>query len=96
MGYDADIVVFKKRTLENIQKIFPEFTFHELYTDYLFTRIDPKAYDVPEDEKATWIFSPSVNIFYDFFEFQDRLENGEARIIEKDTYLHFIIGWKQN
>lgn len=67
MGYDADMIAFKKKTLQNIQEIFPNYSFKDLYSNYLFTRIYPDEYDFPEDEKATWISSPYRDIFNDFF-----------------------------
>lgn len=87
VGYDADIVAFKKKTLEDIKDILPDYSFRDLYSSYLFTRVYPDEYDFPEDEKATWIFSPYRDIFNEFFD--DKFENDEARIIDKETYYKF-------
>ena len=87
MGYDADIVAFKKQTLQNIQEVLPDYSFRDLYSNYLFTRIYPEEYDFPEDEKAKWISSPCRDIFSEFFD--DDFENEEARIIDKETYCNF-------
>ena len=87
MGYDADIVAFKKQTLQNIQEVLPDYSFRDLYSNYLFTRIYPEEYDFPEDEKAKWISSPCRDIFSEFFD--DDFENEEARIIDKETYYKF-------
>lgn len=87
MGYDADIVAFKKKTLQNIQEVLPDYSFKDLYSNYLFTRIYPDEYDFPEDEKAKWISSPFSDIFNEFFD--DNFENEEVRIIDKDTYYKF-------
>ena len=87
MGYDADIVAFKKKTLEDIKDILPDCSFSDLYSSYLFTRIYPDEYDFPEDEKATWISSPNRDIFNEFFD--GGFRNNEARIIDKETYFKF-------
>lgn len=87
MGYDADIIAFKKKTLEDIQEVFPDYSFKDLYSNYLFTRIYPEEYDFPEDENAKWISSPCRGIFNEFFE--GIFENGEVRIIDKETYFKF-------
>ena len=87
MGYNADIVAFKKKTLQNIQEVLPDYSFRDLYSNYLFTRIYPDEYDFTDDEKAKWISSPCKNIFSEFFD--DNFENEEARIIDKYTYYKF-------
>ena len=87
MGYDSDIVAFKKKTLEDIKEVFPDYSFRCLYSSYLFTRIHADEYDFSEDEKATWIFSPHRDIFNEFF--KGDFDNGEARIIDKETYFKF-------
>lgn len=68
VGYDARIVAFKKKTLQNIQETLPDYSFGDLYSNYLFTRIYPEEYDFPEDEKAKWISSPCRDLFNDFFD----------------------------
>ena len=93
MGYDADIVAFKKQTLQNIQEVLPDYSFRDLYSNYLFTRMYPEEYDFPEDEKAKWISSPCRDIFSEFFD--DDFENEEARIIDKETYYKFYY-WLEN
>lgn len=92
MGYDAEIIVFKKKTLEEIQKTLPDCTFKDLYSNYLFTRIYPDVYDFPEDE-AKWIHSPCKDIFNEFFE--GKFQNGEVKIIDKETYYRFY-NWLEN
>lgn len=87
MGYDADIVAFKKKTLQNIQEILPDYSFRNLYSNYLFTRIYPDEYNFPEDEKAKWISSPSRDIFNEFF--NGDFENEDVKIIDKETYYKF-------
>ena len=87
VGYNADIVAFKKKTLENIQEVLPDYSFRDLYSNYLFTRIYPDEYDFPEDEKAKWIASPYRDIFNEFF--KGNFENEEARIIDKEIYSKF-------
>ena len=89
MGYDADMVAFKKKTLEDIQKEIPDYSFEDLYIDFLFTELYPqKEYGwFPEDEKPTWIASPCRDIFNEFFE--SNFENGEKRIINKEIYSKF-------
>ena len=87
MGYDEDILVFKKKTLEKINEKYPNCSFKDIYSCYLFTRIYPDEYDFPEDEKATWIFSPKKDIFNEFFD--GNFGDNEARIIDEETYFKF-------
>ena len=93
MGYDANIVAFKKKTLQNIQEVLPDYSFRDLYSNYLFTRIYPEEYDFPEDEKAKWISSPCRYLFNEFFD--GNFENGEAKIIDKEIYYKFYY-WLEN
>ena len=87
MGYDARIVAFKKKTLQNIQDTLPDCSFEDLYSNYLFTRIYPDEYDFPDDEKAKWISSPCKNIFSEFFD--GNFDNEEVRIIDEEIYYKF-------
>lgn len=87
MGYDADIVVLKKKTLEEIKEKFHNCSFKDIYSCYLFTRMYPDEYYFPKDENAIWIFSPNRDIFNEFFD--GKFENDEARIIDKETYYKF-------
>ena len=87
MGYDAKIIAFKKKTLQNIQEVLPDYSFKDLYSNYLFTRMYPEEYDFPEDEKAKWISSPCRDIFSEFFD--GNFENEEARVIDEETYYKF-------
>ena len=93
MGYDANIVAFKKKTLQNIQDVLTHCSLRDLYSNYLFTRIYPDEYDFQEDEKAKWISSPSKDIFNEFFD--GDFENGDVKIIDKETYCKFYY-WLQN
>lgn len=93
VGYDADIVAFKKKTLQNVQEVLPDYYFRDLYSNYLFTRIYPEEYDFPEDEKAKWISSPSRDIFNEFF--NSDFENEDVKIIDEETYYKFYY-WLEN
>lgn len=77
----------KKKTLQNIQEVLPDYSFRDLYSNYLFTRIYPDEYDFPEDEKAKWIFSPCSDLFNEFFD--GNFKNEEARVIDEETYYNF-------
>lgn len=88
MGYDMDMAVLKKKSLEEMKKILPDYTFRDMYSDFLFTRLYPDKYEVSEDEKGRWITWANRNIFYDFF--QPKLENDAAIIINEDTYSKMV------
>ena len=87
MGYDSDIIAFKKKSLENRKEVFPDSSFEDLYSGYLVDLIYPNTCDVSEDEKARWISSPRRGIFNEFF--SGNFGNGEVKIIDEDTYLRF-------
>ena len=87
LGYDADIIAFQKKTLENIQEALPDYSFRDLYSNYLFTRIYPDEYIFPEDETAKWIASPCRDMFSEFF--NGDFENEDAKIIDEETYYKF-------
>lgn len=88
MGYDMSLVVLKKKSLEEAQKVFPEFTFKEIYSCFLFSRLQPDEYEFPEDEEGRCVTWANKNIFKDFFE--PRLKNDEAIIISEDMYNKMI------
>lgn len=90
MGYDMDMAVLKRKSLEEAQKILPNYTFRDMYSSFLFSRLYPDKYEVPEDEKGRWITWSNRNIFRDFFE--PKLENDEAVIINEDTY-NKMVDW---
>ena len=90
MGYDMEIVVLKKKSLEEIQKVLPDYSFREMYTDFLFSRLYQDEYEVPENEEGRWITSTNINIFRDFFD--QKLGNDEAIIINEDTY-NKMVAW---
>ena len=93
VGYDAEIVALKKKTLEDIKEVFPDYAFRDLYSNYLFTRMHPDVYNFPEDEKAKLISSPCRDLFNKFFD--GNFENEEARVIDEETYYKFY-HWLEN
>lgn len=90
MGYDMSIGVLKHKSLVEVQKLFPTYTFKELYSDFLFCKLYPDEYKISEDEKGRWITWSNRNIFRDFFE--PKLENDEAIIINEATY-NKMVDW---
>lgn len=90
MGYDMEMVVLKKKSLKEMKKILPDYTFRDMYSSFLFSRLYPDKYEVPEDEEGRWVTWANRNIFYDFFE--PKLENDEAVIINEDTY-NKMVSW---
>jgi len=93
MGYDMDIAVFKKESLENMQKFIPEYTFSEIFSDFLFTRLYSDKSIMPDDSEARWLCRASRNIFRDFFE--PKLENEAKIIIDECTYKR-MYDWLEN
>lgn len=87
MGYDMDLGVFKKKTLERLQKEAPEYSLSGLYSNCLFAWMYPEEYEIPEDETALWISSPCKDIFDEFVD--GEFKNGEVRIIDKEMYSKF-------
>ena len=90
MGYDMDMVVLKRKSLEEAQKLFPKYTFRDMYSSFLFSRLYPDEYEIPEDEQGRRITWANRNIFRDFFE--PKLENDEAVIINEVTY-NKMVDW---
>ena len=97
MSYDMELVVLKKKSLENAQKIWKEYTLSELYSNFLFTRLHLEEYEISEDEKGRWIYSCQMRIFDEFFEKEigRDIENDEVFIINKDTY-NKMCQWLEN
>lgn len=84
MSYDMNIVVLKNKTLNNIRKEFPDYTFSEMYSSFLVDYLYPDDYIIPEDEVGREIVWANRDIFCNFFE--GKLNNDEAIIIDEDTY----------
>lgn len=93
MGYDMDLGVFKKKTLERLQKELPEYSLSDLYSNCLFAWMYPKEYEIPKDEEARCICSLNKDVFEGFFD--ESVENDEAIIIDKNTYLK-MYEWLEN
>lgn len=89
MGYDMEIVVLKKKTLEEAKRMFPDHIFGDMYSIFLFSRLYPDEYAFPEDEEGRVIVDTNLNIFRDFFE--PELKNDEAIIVDKDVYCKMIV-----
>ena len=88
MGYDMQLVVFKNKTLESIKKEIEiaesEYPFSDLYSECLYAWLYPEDYKIPKDEEGKYICSENRRIFKGFFD--KEIENGEAVIIDKETY----------
>lgn len=90
MGYDMNIAVLKKKTLELAQEVIPDYSFKDMFSSFLFTRLQPEEYEIPEDEEGRWIAYADRNIFREFFE--PKLENGATFIIDRETY-YKMMNW---
>ena len=42
MGYDGQIFIIKKKTIEKVKELFPNETFTDIYSNYLFAFKYPK------------------------------------------------------
>ena len=93
MGYDMNLVVLKNKTLNNIRKEFPDYTFSEMYSSFLVDYLYPDDYIIPEDEIGREIVWANRDIFCNFFE--RKLENDEAIIIDENTYIK-MLDWMEN
>lgn len=96
MGYDMNLVVFKKKSLERIKEKtgveILDFNITDAYSIYLFTLLYPDEYVVPEGEEARHILSESYRILDDFFkEKHIEVGNDEAIIIPKETYEDLVL-----
>ena len=73
MGYDSDIIAFKKKTLKNIQEILPDYSFRDLYSssssDIFNEFFDGKF----ENEEARVIDKETYYKFYHWLE--DKLKS---------------------
>ena len=89
MGYDMTMASFKKKSLEEANKIFEKYnpTFEGIYHNYLFNLLYPHDSNDPT-EGAKWICTSGINIFRDFFE--PKLENDTVMIVEQKTYEKMI------
>lgn len=84
MGYDMQIVVLKRKTLEKARELNRGGSFSCLYNDFLFTRLCPDDYEFPKEEEGRVICSESRDVFKGYFE--NRPGNGEAVLIEEEEY----------
>lgn len=93
MGYDMDLGVFKKKTLERLQKEAPEYSLSGLYSNCLFAWMYPEEYEIPKDEEARCICSLNKNVFDGFFD--EPVANDEAIMIDENTYSK-MCNWLEN
>lgn len=93
MGYDASIIVMKKKLIEKAKHLFPgteTYSFSELYENCLYMWERPENYyGLQEDDKSISIDVLDENIFDEFFK-RKPLENGEFRLIPKSIYDDFL------
>lgn len=95
MGYDMQLSVFKKKTLEWIEKeLEPEkHPFSTIFSECLYSWLYPENYEIPEGEEGRYICSENINIFKGFFD--RKIGNYEAIIIDEETYRNMFI-WLGN
>ena len=93
MGYDMEIVVLKRKTLDRAKAKYPKCSFSDLYTNLLFTRLYSDEYEFPEEEAGRWICSESRAIFKEYF--SGSVGNGEVITIEEEEYKR-MFDWLKN
>ena len=93
MGYDMNLSVFKKKTLERLQEELPKCSLSDLYSNCLFAWIYPEEYEISKDEEARCICSLNKNVFDGFFD--KPIANNKAIIIDEDTY-YKMYKWIEN
>jgi hypothetical protein len=93
MSYDMNLVILKNKTLNNIRKEFPDYTFSEMYSSFLVDYLYPDDYIIPEDEVGREIVWANRDIFCNFFE--GKLNNDEAIIVDEDTYTR-MFNWLES
>ena len=82
MGYDFKMCVFKKKTLERLQKIYPKETITGLYNKSLYSWLYPDDYFIPKGEEGRTICDVSFNLFKNIL----HIENDYCVIVDKETY----------
>ena len=63
MRYDGEIILIKKKVIEDAKKMFPRCSFSEIYYQYLYTREYPKEYDFPTEEESISVAYFNTNVF---------------------------------
>lgn len=84
MGYDMNLMVFKKKSLDRIKGEWADYSFSDIYSNLLFSRLYPDEYDFPEDEIGRCIYSGNRDILSDFF--VSEIYNDEAVFIGRKIY----------
>lgn len=79
-----ELVIFKKKTLDNIKRECPKMSISDLFSNYLYAFLHPECYKIPENEEGRWICSEETDIFEDFF--NAKIDNGETIIIDEKIY----------
>ena len=95
MGYDMQLCIFKKKTLDYIKQELKseQYEFSEIYSEVLFCWLYPNDYKIPTDEIGKYICYEITNIFEEFF--KPKIENGQAIIIDESTY-NKMLKWLEN
>lgn len=88
MGYNMDMTVHTNKTLNNMQKMFPYYTFENIHDDFINDVLYSEEYGIPEDEQGRFVTWSNFNIFKNFF--KPRITNDTSIIIDKETYIMMI------
>lgn len=96
MGYDAEMVAFKKKELEEIQKYIPEYTYDDMFVEYLsinmYTTSEKNSAENDVNITANWIYSPNKDVFSDFFASKNiKFNNGDSIVIDEEIYNDFYV-----
>lgn len=88
MGYDGQILIMKKKFVNDMMELMQDATFSELYHDIGYTREYPNIFEFPKEEETRELVSVQYDVFTPFFK-DKQLENDEARIIDEETWKVF-------
>lgn len=86
MGYDMELISIRKKKLEEIQDIIEDYTYKDMFVDFLF--ISYESNTAMAEEYGKWILSESRNLFKDFFiENKIKIENGENLLSKRKSMI---------
>lgn len=84
MSYSVNLDIMKQSVIDQAMQDFPDFSFEEIWSNYLFAWSYPEDYDIPDGEAARGLYWSYHQMFRKIGILGGKYD--DARIVDHDTF----------